>query len=182
VTDSNAEPILAMLLESLVQTASAAGPTQPSPELRQNLLAATAPAYGAEPFPGYRRRFAKLFDLGEAAAARVLARMSDPAVWEPLKTLSVHHFDPGPGRPNAHAGLVRIAPGVPFPVHRHIGTETTLFLSGSVRDDDTGAVYLPGDLAVLPGDTVHHLTVLPPRECVFAVLLEGGMPDFDSYG
>jgi anti-sigma factor ChrR (cupin superfamily) len=111
----------------------------------------------------------------------VLGRLSEPARWEQLKTLLVHHFDPGPARGTAHAGLVRCRPGVPFPVHRHRGTETTLYLAGAVRDEDSGAIMLPGDLVTLPEGSLHRLTVLPKTECVFAVLLENDLPDFDLH-
>lgn len=179
MSDNTADPLLALLLETLLQTVPGAGFASPRPELRESVLSATASDYGRHPFPGFRRRFGRLFDLSEADSAQVLSRMSEPAQWEPLKTLLVYHFDPGPAHASAHAGLVRCQPGVPFPVHRHRGAETTLYLAGAVRDEDSGAILLPGDLVTLPAGSVHRLTVLPPRECVFAVLLEDPMPDFD---
>lgn len=183
VADRKADPLLALLLDSLLQTVPAGAYESPPPTLRADLLAATNTQTDTKgrqhPFPGFRRRFARLFDLSEEMADQVLAKMSAPAEWESLKTLLVHHFTPGPARSGAHAGLVRCQPGAPFPVHRHRGTETTLFLSGAVRDDDTGELLLPGDLVVRPADTLHRLTVLPPRECIFAVLLQDELPDFD---
>jgi anti-sigma factor ChrR (cupin superfamily) len=104
--------------------------------------------------------------------------MTEPAAWEPVKTLLVHHFTPGRACGDAHAGLVRCQPGVPFPVHRHLGPETSLFLRGAARDDDSGELFLPGDLVVRPTGSVHHLSILPPYECVFAALLENGLPEF----
>lgn len=178
MTDHNADPLLALLLDSILETAPGAG-EKPPPELRADLLAATETTGRQRPFPGFRRRFARLFDLSEADAERVLGKMAAPAEWEPLKTLLVHHFTPGPARAGAHAGLVRCQPGAPFPTHRHRGLETTLFLSGAVRDDDTGELMLPGDLVTRPAGTLHRLTVLPPHETIFAVLLEDELPDFD---
>lgn len=179
VTDREADPLLALLLDSLLQTVPPDACEKPPPTLRADLLAATEAQAGPHPFPGFRRRFARLFALSEDEADRVLGKISAPEEWESLKTLLVHHFNPGPARAGAHAGLVRCQPGVPFPVHRHRGTETTLFLSGAVRDDDTGELLLPGDLVIRDADTLHRLTVLPPRECVFAVLLQDELPDFD---
>lgn len=179
MTDHKADPLIALLLDSILQTASPQTCAPPPPALRADLLAATETAGRQHPFPGFRRRFARLFDLSEADADQILGKMATPAAWEPLKTLLVHHFTPGPARQNAHAGLVRCQPGVPFPTHRHRGTETTLFLSGAVRDEDTGELMLPGDLVTRPADSVHRLTVEPPHECVFAVLLEDELPDFD---
>lgn len=187
MSDNVADPLLALLLDSVLQTPTGAERSQPRPDLRADVLAATArvpqdgqgQAQGNHPFAGFRRRFARLFDLSEADSDRVLSRMSEPAQWEQLKTLRVHHFDPGPARGNAHAGLVRCSPGVPFPTHRHRGKETTLYLAGVARDEDSGELMLPGDLVERPEAELHRLTVLPPSECVFAVLLENDLPDFD---
>lgn len=179
MTDHNADPLIALLLDSILQTVPPGAGEKPPPELRADLLAATETAGRQHPFPGFRRRLARLFDLSEADADQVLGKLAEPATWEPLKTLLVHHFTPGPARGNAHAGLIRCQPGVPFPSHRHRGTETTLILSGAVRDEDTGELMLPGDLVTRLADSIHHMTVLPPHECVFAVLLEDGLPDFD---
>lgn len=97
----------------------------------------------------------------------------------PIKTFRFHPFAPGPARDGAYAALVRCPPDRPFPLHRHLGAETTLFLRGSVRDEDSGELLLPGDLLTQPTGSLHCLTVLPPYECVFAVLMENGLPDFD---
>ena len=177
MTELNADPLLALLLDSLLDNGSAQGCVQPRPELRADLLAATDGSQHR--FPGFRRRLARLFDLSEAAAEQVLGQLATTNAWVPIKTLLVHHFTPGPARGNAHAGLVRCPPGLPFPLHRHRGDETTLFLSGTVRDEDTGELLLPGDLVTRPAGSLHRLTVLPPHECIFAVLLQDGLPDFD---
>jgi len=177
VTEPNADPLLALLLDSLLEGGSSEGCVQPRPDLRADLLAATDGAQHR--FPGFRRRLARLFDLSDAAAEQVLAQLGTDTTWVPIKTLMVHHFVPGPACGEAHAGLVRCPPGLPFPVHRHRGSETTLFLSGAVRDEDTGELLLPGDLVTRPAGSLHRLTVLPPRECIFAVLLQGELPDFD---
>ena len=63
MTDSNADPLMALLLDSLLPSAPAAGWVQPRPDLRAELLAATETSGHQHPFPGFRRRFARLFDL-----------------------------------------------------------------------------------------------------------------------
>jgi quercetin dioxygenase-like cupin family protein len=99
-----------------------------------------------------------------------------------MKSMHVFHFAPGNALRGAHAGLVRVAPGTTFPSHTHVGTETTLFLAGTARDDVSGTLHLPGDVVTLGPQSVHHATVLPPHECIFAVLFEGGTLDFHDHG
>lgn len=179
MTDPKTDSLIALLLDSLLLATPAAGLAEPRPALRAEILAATEIDGTGHPFLGFRRRFARLFDLSLADADTVLMRMSDPAAWLPIQTLRLHHFMPGPRCRATHAGLVRCAPGLPFPIHRHTGPETTLFLRGTVRDEDTGELFLPGDLVTRPAGSLHRLMVLPPYECVFAILMEDGFPDFD---
>lgn len=87
-------------------------------------------------------------------------------------------FSPGPERAGAHAGLVRIAPGAPFPEHFHKGREITLMLSGAARDEGSGTVHLPGDLLTKEAGSTHRISILPPHECISAVLIEGEAPRF----
>jgi hypothetical protein len=179
VCEPNPDPLTALLLDSIVESAPEGDRAPPRPIVRANLLAAIGDGLAKHPFPGFLRRFAQLFKLSEAAAEEVLSRFEEPDAWLPLGSVSMHSFEPGPEWNGAYAALVRCAPGLPFPLHRHVGKETTLFLSGTVVDDDSGATHLPGDLVSRPAGTLHRLTVLLPRECVFAVLMEDGFPEFD---
>lgn len=184
--EPNAEILLALLLDTLVAGApDGADELRPRPqprlELREEILAAIDIGTGnGAPLRGFRRRFSRLFKVEEREAETILARIGKPAGWEQLGTLLVHHFEPGPALAGtgAHAGLVRCQAGRPFPTHRHLGPETTFFLAGTVRDDETGELFLPGDIVSKPAESMHRLTVLPPQECIFAVLIEGEMPDF----
>jgi len=179
VTDFNADPLVALLLDSLLPVGTSTGWLTPRPELRAEVLAATETPSSGHPFPGFRRRFGHLFDLSPAEADAVLLQMTEPTAWVPLKTFLIHPFLPGRARGDALASLIRCPPGLPFPSHRHVGTETSLFLRGAARDEDTGELLLPGELLTRPSGSHHRLSVLPPYECVFAVLLENGLPDFD---
>jgi hypothetical protein len=184
VFEPDADSLMALLLDSLVAPEVAGdkveprSPRSPRPEVRANLLAAVDGS-AAHPFPGFARRFARLFDLEVDAANVILGKLSGDEDWLPLGGTSLLHFEPGPRISGAHAGLVRCQPGRAFPTHRHLGTETTLILSGGISDDDTGQIFLPGDVVTMPEGTVHHLRIMAPHECVFAVLMEGGFPDFD---
>lgn len=184
--EPDAESLMALLLDSLAADEVAGdkvesrAPRAPRPEVRANLLSAVDGS-AAHPFPGFARRFARMFDLDIERADQILGKMTSTSEddWLPLGGTSLLHFEPGPRYADAHAGLVRCQPGMPFPTHRHLGTETTMILAGGISDDDTGEVFLPGDVVTKPGETVHHLRILAPHECVFAVLMEGGFPDFD---
>lgn len=188
--EPNAEILLALLLDTLIAGApdgadelrsQSQSQARPRLELREEILASIDIGTGNDaPLHGFRRRFSRLFKVGEREAEAILARIGKPAGWEQLGTLLVHHFEPGPALAGAgaHAGLVRCQAGRPFPTHRHLGAETTFFLAGTVRDDETGELFLPGDIVSKPAESMHRLTVLPPQECIFAVLIEGEMPDF----
>jgi quercetin dioxygenase-like cupin family protein len=186
VFEPDAESLMALLLDSLAAEEVAGdkvesrSPQSPRKEVRANLLAALDGS-AAHPFPGFARRFARLFDISVEKSDEILGKMSSTSEedWLPLGGTSLLHFEPGPRYEGAHAGLVRCQPGMDFPTHRHLGTETTMILAGGISDLDTGEVFLPGDVVTKPADTEHHLRILAPHECVFAVLMEGGFPDFD---
>ncbi|MCV4290391.1 ChrR family anti-sigma-E factor [Pseudomonas capsici] len=60
--------------------------------------------------------------------------------------------------------LLRIAPGVSMPFHGHGGSEMTLVLQGSYRDEL--GEYRPGDLADLDSDTRHQPTANAGEHCI----------------
>lgn len=177
VSDRDVDSLLALLLDPNLDLA-ARGFSAPRPGLRADLLAATETVGTGRSLAGYKARFARLFGLGLDEAERVLARVEDPAVWVPFKTLRFYAFDPGKERAGARAGLVRIAPGSPFPEHCHQGREVTMMLSGAARDEESGAVHLPGDLLEKEAGSTHRISILPPHECIFAVLIHGEDPRF----
>lgn len=177
VPDRDVDSLLALLLDPGLDLA-ARDFSAPRPSLRADLLAATEPGITSRSLAGFRARFARLFGLGSDEAERVLMRVQDPAAWVRFKTLRVCTFSPGPERAGACARLVRIAPGTPFPAHCHKGREITLMLSGAARDEDSGTVHLPGDLLAKEAGSTHRISILPPEECIFAVLIDGEEPLF----
>lgn len=199
MSEENADPLIALLLDSLLELEEppavmrqSSREGQPSrddhetlPALRAAVLAATSEPAAANPHPfrGFARRFAAMFALSLESAEQILARAAAPVTkeWQRLRTMNVFHFPPGERLRGAHAGLVRVLPGTTFPSHTHLGTETTLFLAGMARDDDSGKLHLPGDIVTLGPQSVHHATALPPHECIFAVLFEGGTLHFHGH-
>lgn len=174
------DALMALLVDpELHRDEAAARPSLARRDLRADLLAASEPGRAPHPFPGFRERFAQLFALDLDAADCCLARIHDPTAFVPFRGLRMYSFRPGRDCAGTHAGLIRVDPGTPFPVHRHRGTETTLMLSGAAQDEETGQVYLPGDVHTMPSGSMHRARILPPHECVFAVLMIGDQPDFE---
>jgi hypothetical protein len=144
---------------------------------------ATHSPFAGKPFfayAGFARRFARLFHLTLEQAALVLGAFSDEkASFLRLGPLCIKGFAPGKGIGPAHAAfLLRCDAGAIFPEHTHGGEESTLFLSGVIRDDDSGRLYHPGDLVTMPAGSPHRLRVLPAGDCVCAVLVKDQFPRF----
>jgi quercetin dioxygenase-like cupin family protein len=153
----------------------------PPAGLRQRLLAEVA-------MP--RRRFAplfpalsELFDLGDAALGELFERAADAAQWaeSPVPQVRLLHLQGGARVEGCDNGLVRIAAGARFPLHRHLGAERLLVLEGGYRDQQSGHVYTPGDLHEMPAGSEHSYVVLPERELLAAVSLLNGV-DVDGFG
>ncbi|HVZ34889.1 MAG TPA: cupin domain-containing protein, partial [Polyangiaceae bacterium] len=84
------------------------------------------------------------------------------------------HFQAGPSLGSADTGLVRMAAGLAFPRHRHIGAERVLVLEGGYRDS-SGRVVIAGDAVEMPDGSRHAYRVLPDGPLVFALVLESGI-------
>ena len=69
---------------------------------------------------------------------------------------------------------------VPSDVLRNLvpGQEHMLMLAGTLQDEDSGALYHPGDLLRMEPGSEHAFTVLPPHDGVFAILLHESWPLF----
>jgi putative transcriptional regulator len=86
-----------------------------------------------------------------------------------------------PVRPGASLGptavgmMLRTTPGVILPYHGHSGPERTFVLQGGYRDSAGGAEVWAGDFADQPAGAEHELHVLPPCDCIAAVLVHGGV-------
>jgi quercetin dioxygenase-like cupin family protein len=144
---------------------------QPSPALRERVLASVDPARRLE---GFVARTARLFDLSEERMREVLCAansVSAPSWVAVGPTLRLFHFDGGPSRADADCGLVQVAAGASFPLHRHRGIEWNFVLSGAA-EENSGELWLPGDLVLREPGTVHGYRVLPDEPVLFAVVLE----------
>ncbi|PRQ01309.1 ChrR Cupin-like domain protein [Enhygromyxa salina] len=164
--DAHAE-LRAELEASASMVALTAAPVVPPASLRERLLA----DLHREPFAPLVARVAELFDVGRARAGELLGRLASTEGWTPLfPGAAFLDLEGGPALGSASAGLVRIAAGLEFPNHRHIGAEQVLVLQGAFVDS-AGARVGPGQLATMPDGSSHGFTVEPERELFYAVVV-----------
>jgi quercetin dioxygenase-like cupin family protein len=137
-----------------------------------------------------RRRFAPLFDalsdlfdLSDEALAALFERAAAPSEWSsaPVPQVRLLHLAGGARVATADNGLVRLAAGARFPLHKHLGQERVLVLEGGYKDEQSGRVYLPGDLHEMPAGSKHAYVALPERELLLAVSVVGGV-EVDGLG
>lgn len=74
----------------------------------------------------------------------------------------------------AVVGFVRVAPGVTFPTHRHLGDETVVVVQGGLVDDD-GTVARPGDVIVRAAGSEHAFTASPGPDLVYLAVIRDGV-------
>jgi putative transcriptional regulator len=131
-----------------------------------------------DPFAGFLERLSDYFDLPAHRVREILGALSqlDEDAWETDRPgTRLHHFDGGPRVSEADCGLVRMEPGARYPAHRHLGAEWAFVLRGRAEEDETGAVWEPGDLVHRAADSVHAFRVLGDEPFVFAIVLHDGI-------
>jgi hypothetical protein len=170
---------LATAAESLAFIAGALEHDAPSAIGRERLLRAIGS--GAERWAPFVDRLSHFFDLGVERIREITAKIDELASWEagPMPGIELVHFAGGPRLASADTGLVRMAPGLAFPKHRHLGVESILILHGSYTDD-AGRVWRAGDLHISTTDS-EHAFVVSDQGVLYALALEGdiwieGMP------
>lgn len=142
-------------------------PLTPPPELRARILASVA-----GPLTDHAPRLATLFVRDEPEMHAMLERIATgTARWRPfLPGIELHPVRPG--LEGHECGILRVAPGQPFPHHRHIGGETIRVLAGSCTDS-SGVILGPGDeLDHLP-NTSHSLQIHAGRPLLLAFFSAG---------
>jgi quercetin dioxygenase-like cupin family protein len=147
-------------------------PLPPSPKLRMRLSA----SLDAGPLWRHVDALATLFDLDRESSARQLGRLGDDDAWRegPLPGLRLRLAKAGPECAGAYTGFLRLAPGVRFPAHEHLGPEGTLVLAGGLRQSD-GRELHAGDLLWLPKGCAHDFVGLDGEDCMAAVIQRGGI-------
>lgn len=119
-------------------------------------------------------RIAELWDVEEEAVVTVLERAKDATAWRNpgLSGLRVIDVQGGPRTEGAEVHLVRFAPGMAFPRHRHPGPETLLVLEGDYTDSE-GHFVGPGDVHLMSPGSVHSIHVGKGGPCVAASVQAG---------
>ena len=112
------------------------------------------------------------FDLSDDGLRAVFERTGDEHNWHaaPLPGVSLFHLEGGPAVAQLDAGLVRLTRGMPFPRHRHPGSERVLVLEGGYHDHE-GRWYGPGALHEMAPGTEHSLQINGDQDTLLAVLL-----------
>lgn len=149
-----ADPALRAALRSLQEDLTTLVPPAPPPAGgRSRLLAKLATA---SRFERFAPRVAERIGVDMRRARQMLRRATDDAAWTPwFDGGTTLHFFPGPLRPEADVGIVRVAAGTVFPDHVHTGEEWSMILEGCAVFDD-GRRMLPGDEVLEPADSTHH--------------------------
>jgi hypothetical protein len=172
---------LAAELATFQQTADALGsviqPVAPSPEVKQRLLASV----GGGRFDAFAARLAKLFDVTLERARELLGLIERPASWIPqIPGIALVHFDGGPTTADADCGFIRIAPGVIFPPHKHIGAELTTVLRGRLHDPANNRTIGPGEDYLQEPGTSHYLVCVSDEDCIYASRADHGIEAFGT--
>ncbi len=152
----------------------------PSPALRHRLLATVS---GERRFEGFVSRVAAFLDFAEQETRALLAKLGDVSrpPWEDGQAAGVRllHFAGGARIADTHCGLVSVAPGATYPLHRHEGDEWSFALQGTARED-SGRVWAPGDVVRNAAGSEHRFQALGPEPFVFIAVLYGGIEHLDG--
>ncbi len=117
----------------------------------------------------------ELWDLSEESVCAVLTGARDGRNWQWTVLPGVRQLEVTGGlrTQGARVRLLKFAPGVRFPRHRHEGVEHVLVLEGSYTDSG-GHTVGPGELQVMAPGSDHDLRVNGGKACV-AGLVQFGM-------
>jgi len=163
--------LAALLAELSLVSASDVSPRELA-EGRARLLGAVGQS--GERFAPLFDKLTKFFDLSVDALRDVFVRAGRDSEWEqgPLPWVSLFHFAGGPAVAGLDTGFVRLKKGMPFPPHRHTGSERVLILEGSYQDHEQRR-FGPGDFHEMQQGTEHSLQMFADEDVLLAVILTG---------
>jgi quercetin dioxygenase-like cupin family protein len=171
--DAAAEAELAALLSELSLVALDGADALSTSDLdhgRARLLSEVT--QGAERFAPFFGKLTKFFDLSVDALRAVFQRAERESEWQPgpLPWVSLFHLEGGPAVAGLDTGFVRLKKGMPFPPHRHKGSERVIILEGGYYDHE-GRFYGPGDAHDMSEGTQHALQMVADRDVLLAVIM-----------
>lgn len=151
----------------------AAEPALPSATLKNRLLDTLRVTHR---FDDLEAKVAAIADVSIERARELLLAVDTREVWEsgPLPGVDLFHFTGGEKVQNAITGFVRVAPGVAFPDHEHVGDEQVLVLTGTLADS-RGMEFLPGDVVDMPAGTHHAFRSVGPALLLIMSVIQGGV-------
>jgi anti-sigma factor ChrR (cupin superfamily) len=119
-------------------------------------------------------RLGEVWDLPVSSVEATLERARQPEAWRKTALPGLRLMDVTGGErvSGADVHLVRFAPGMRFPRHRHPGDEALFVLEGSYRDS-SGRIVGPGDLHEMPAGSEHGFVVARREPCVAASVQRG---------
>ncbi len=161
-----AEQPLPSDIEAWALLSLALDPVDPPAADRERLLRTIA---GAARYLPFRAGLEHHFDLDEAAANALLARLQIAEAWTAgvAPILGFLHFRPGPRLGRAHCGFVRMKRGMQIPAHRHLDRELSYVLEGRLFDE-AGNRYGPGAAIEMQAGSVHTLSVSAEGDALIA--------------
>jgi putative transcriptional regulator len=108
----------------------------------------------------FDEQVAALLDVTRDSARKLLDLVDRADIWlRPMPGVSLFWVNGGPSVERALCGFLRIAPGMRFPEHEHLGDETVLVLQGALRDPATGTLVRPGEFDRRPVGSRHVVAV-----------------------
>jgi ChrR Cupin-like domain len=137
---------------------------------RAQLLATVAQS--AERYAPFFDKLTKFFDLSVEALREVFVRAERESEWQPgpLPWVSLFHLEGGPAVAGLDTGFVKLKRGMPFPPHRHKGSERVIILEGGYHDHEQ-RFYGPGDAHDMTEGSQHSLQMVADRDVLLAVIM-----------
>lgn len=110
----------------------------------------------------FEQAVAALLQVSREEGAAALARIDDTSAWQvQAPGIALLPVPSGPNAGYAYSGFIRVAAGLTFPQHEHLGEELTYVLQGAFEEDSQGLRFGPGEPALMAAGTRHGFRVPP---------------------
>jgi quercetin dioxygenase-like cupin family protein len=141
-------------------------------DVERGLAQLLSDARGGARFAPFIARLAALFQISDDDAEQLTVACMDRGAWTLLRS-GVRYLDvaAGPGLAGQRTGLVSVAAGQTFPLHRHMGEETVLVLQGVLLDTADGTQTSAGAVVRRGPEHAHAVLAAGDEELVYAVVV-----------
>lgn len=146
LSEPGADQVVAALVDGLV-------PVEPRATVRASILAEIQHKGRLARFAD---KIAALADVSLEKARELLDRVARTSLWERdlVPGLDALWVEGGPAVAQCIRGFARLDAGAPFPIHKHLGDETTLVLEGAMIES-SGHVIRPGQTYDMTAGSEH---------------------------